>query len=150
MYHLFSGILDPIHFVSEGHPFSNVHIVCKQITNIWSSHILFNHYYQESVGQNQYTPLVSPRSFNCCTRIRIGHSHLSHKYLMQKESPPDCIFCNTNCSLTIKHIIENCTYFTSNRIAENITSVKLASGDNPNGNKQVLKYLNICNLYDLI
>jgi ribonuclease HI len=39
-------------------------------------------------------------------RIRIGHTHLTHSYLLKHETPPDCTHCN--CLLTVKHILLEC------------------------------------------
>ena len=46
-------------------------------------------------------------------RIRIGHSRLTHSFLMeQRNAPrPRCHFCRTNKILTIKHIMIKCQYF---------------------------------------
>ena len=47
-------------------------------------------------------------------RIRIGHSRLSHSFLMnQRNAPrPRCHFCRFNKELTIRHIMIKCQYFT--------------------------------------
>ena len=39
-------------------------------------------------------------------RIRIGHIHLTHFFLLKKEDPPKCIGCD--CRLTIEHILFDC------------------------------------------
>ena len=43
------------------------------------------------------------------TRLRIGHSRLTHSFLMKGEPPPECIGCNT--AFTIKHILLDCVDF---------------------------------------
>ena len=40
------------------------------------------------------------------TRIRIGHTHLTHCILLKGEDPPECIACD--CCLTVKHILFDC------------------------------------------
>ena len=41
------------------------------------------------------------------TRLRIGHSRLTHKhYLPNEDPPPECSPCNT--PLTIKHVLLEC------------------------------------------
>jgi ribonuclease HI len=40
------------------------------------------------------------------SRLRIGHTRLTHGYLMSREEPPMCTQCNT--VLTINHIISEC------------------------------------------
>ena len=39
-------------------------------------------------------------------RLRIGHSHITHSYLLKGEEEPQCIPCNAR--LTIKHILVDC------------------------------------------
>lgn len=52
------------------------------------------------------------------TRLRIGHSQITHKYLYEKENPPQCDLCNEQ--LTIDHIITKCTKYLDERRANNI------------------------------
>jgi hypothetical protein len=40
------------------------------------------------------------------TRCRIGHSQITHSFLLQREDPPECVFCQ--CPLTVKHILREC------------------------------------------
>ena len=42
------------------------------------------------------------------SRTRIGHSKLTHTYLLQGEKQPGCIFCD--CPLTVYHIFWDCLY----------------------------------------
>ena len=35
-------------------------------------------------------------------RVRIGHSYITHSYLLKKEDQPQCVACNS--PLTVKHI----------------------------------------------
>ena len=43
------------------------------------------------------------------TRLRIGHSHLTHSWLSAKQDAPECIQCNEY--LAIKHILLDCIDF---------------------------------------
>ncbi len=47
------------------------------------------------------------------TRLRIGHTRLTHAFLLKGEIPPECIGCNT--SFTIKHILIDCIDFADTR-----------------------------------
>ena len=40
------------------------------------------------------------------SRLRLGHSYLTHSYLLNGEPPPECVTCN--CRLTISHILVDC------------------------------------------
>ena len=39
-------------------------------------------------------------------RARIGHTYLTHAYLLRGEAMPRCIPCD--CALTVKHILVDC------------------------------------------
>ena len=39
-------------------------------------------------------------------RLHIGHSFLSHAYLLKREDPPECVPCHEH--LTIKHLLLDC------------------------------------------
>ena len=43
------------------------------------------------------------------TRCRIGHTRLTHAYLLTNEQPPFCISCNE--PFTVKHFLITCTEF---------------------------------------
>ncbi|XP_023227710.1 uncharacterized protein LOC111628199 [Centruroides sculpturatus] len=43
------------------------------------------------------------------TRLRIGHTRLTHQYFLKSNKQPACQYCN--CSLTIKHILLDCSAF---------------------------------------
>ena len=43
------------------------------------------------------------------TRLRIGHSYLTHSFLLKGEPPPECIGCNAR--YTVKHILLECVDF---------------------------------------
>ena len=40
------------------------------------------------------------------SRLRLGHSYLTHSYLLKGEPPPESVTCN--CRLTISHILVDC------------------------------------------
>ena len=56
-------------------------------------------------------------------RLRIGHTRLTHGYLMAKEDPPQCEMCNTN--ITIKHLLLSCQKYTNLRLKYFGSSPKL-------------------------
>jgi kelch-like protein 2/3 len=41
------------------------------------------------------------------TRLRIGHTRLTHSYLMSADSPPECTACK--CLLTVEHLLLECS-----------------------------------------
>lgn len=52
-------------------------------------------------------------------RLRLGHTKLTHGYLMAREDAPLCITCNE--SLTVRHIFENCRRYETLLHKHNIT-----------------------------
>ena len=52
---------------------------------------------------------IISRKERVLARIRIGHTHLTHCFLLKKEDPPKCIACD--CRLTVKHIFVECVFF---------------------------------------
>jgi ribonuclease HI len=71
-----------------------------------------------------------PRRDECIIhRLRIGHTHFTHAFLLKKEDPPECISCQL--PLTVEHILLNCVdfmlirrkYFTCMTLADLFTNV---------------------------
>ena len=57
------------------------------------------------------------------SRCRIGHTRLTHSYLLKKEDQPECIACQA--PLTIKHILIDCVDFAPIRsLYFNVQSLK--------------------------
>ncbi len=42
-------------------------------------------------------------------RIRMGHTYLTHSYLLEREDQPECVGCA--CPLTVQHIMIDCVEF---------------------------------------
>lgn len=83
------------------------------------------------------------------TRLRIGHTRLTHSYLLERSHPPVCDYCGTR--LTIEHILTDCRGFTKERQDCSIygTIVDIL-GNTSEREIAVLKYFKICNLTDKI
>ena len=47
-------------------------------------------------------------------RLRIGHTHLTHSFVLKREQPPQCTHCQV--PLTVQHILIDCTHFNSQRV----------------------------------
>ena len=47
------------------------------------------------------------------TRLRIGHTRLTHSYLLEREDQPLCIRCNE--PFTVKHFLIDCFEFSQVR-----------------------------------
>ena len=77
-------------------------------------------------------------------RCRIGHSHLTHSFLLKGEDPPMCIPCHA--PFTVKHILLDCidfepvrsTFYSANNLFDLFNHV---SGHN------ILSFLREINLF---
>ena len=63
------------------------------------------------------------------SRLRIGHTNVTHSYLMAGENPPVCPFCSSMTPLSIHHIFVDCEALTASRdrFFPNLSSVPLRS-----------------------
>lgn len=93
-------------------------------------------------------PAFNRRDSVVLSRIRIGHTHLTHGYLMSQDPQPICLICSTQ--ISIKHIIEECTLYRSERAIHNIYTLKQCSGDNEKHNEQILQFLKRIQIYNRI
>ena len=53
------------------------------------------------------------REESVLARVRIGHTHLTHCFLLNGEDPPQCTACD--CQLTVEHILFECVDFIESR-----------------------------------
>ncbi|XP_066256305.1 uncharacterized protein [Euwallacea similis] len=51
-------------------------------------------------------------------RLRIGHTKVTHSFLMARETPPNCITCNT--PLSCEHILITCPQYSQSRTLHRI------------------------------
>ncbi|XP_023212968.1 uncharacterized protein LOC111615764 [Centruroides sculpturatus] len=88
------------------------------------------------------------RSEVILSRLRIGHTRLTHQYLLKGEDQPPCQYCNY--TVSVKHILYNC--IASERIRrqhfEN-ACFKEILGQRPNLHK-LLNFLKVTNYYKQI
>lgn len=83
------------------------------------------------------------------TRLRIGHTRLTHGHFARREPASNCPTCGT--SLTVKHIIADCLKYDNLRKELNIAhSLFLALGDDTNELKKTVKFLTKTNLLNEI
>ncbi|CAI6366491.1 unnamed protein product [Macrosiphum euphorbiae] len=72
---------------------------------------------KKSISKWAYPENASRREQIVINRSRIGHSHITHSYLITKETPPLCDTCKT--PLTMAHIIIVCPKFSTARFLLN-------------------------------
>ena len=77
-------------------------------------------------------------------RLRIGHTRITHSYLLKREDQPKCIGCDT--SFTVKHFLLECTDFAAKRISSfQANNLKELFKDVPVG--YILPFLRQVNLF---
>ena len=59
-----------------------------------------------TVGIVKHSKNTSRYNSVLLNRLRIGHSRLTHSYLLHEDDPPTCQFCGI--PLTVKHILVEC------------------------------------------
>ncbi|XP_062541044.1 uncharacterized protein LOC134209082 [Armigeres subalbatus] len=94
--------------------------------------------YKKAIGKTRKESVI-------LARLRIGHTLLTHKYLLDKEDPPLCRICNN--LLTVKHIFVNCLELGRKRqeigLPDNLKEA-LADDEEAAG-KEFLKEINLLN-----
>ncbi|XP_023238543.1 uncharacterized protein LOC111637301 [Centruroides sculpturatus] len=85
------------------------------------------------------------RSEVILTRLRIGHTRLTHQYLLKGDDEPVCQHCN--CAVSVKHIFCNYVAFDQSRRQhfEN-ASFRDILGQRPNLDN-ILDFLKVINMY---
>lgn len=67
-----------------------------------------------SVGKRDFSGFQNRISEIKFTRLRLGHTKLTHKHLLLNEQQPVCEVCN--CIISIEHIITKCPKYETKRI----------------------------------
>ena len=65
--------------------------------------LLSNHATKPLIEEQPSAYRSVPRAEVVLCRLRLGHSYLTHSYLLKGEPPPECVTCK--CYLTISHIL---------------------------------------------
>lgn len=79
-------------------------------------------------------------------RLRIGHTLMTHKHILEKNEEPICEVCNT--AKTVKHVITECIKFEELRAENSIDhSLAVSLGPDEKEQRKTLKFLYDSNLY---
>jgi len=92
----------------------NLHF-SKVWQNQWNN-ITFNklRIIKEKIEDTNFVGIFNRRDEVVLHRARIGHTCLTHCYLLKSEEPPQCLVCS--CPLTVEHIFIHCSAFTTIRL----------------------------------
>lgn len=83
------------------------------------------------------------------TRLRIGHTRLTHSYLLEKTCQPVCRFCGTH--LTVHHILVDCIGFiTARRNCGIVGTFPEILANNDKKERAVIKFIKEIDLYKSI
>jgi hypothetical protein len=86
----------------------------------------------------------NPKHRRILSRLRIGHTRLTHSHLLEKSDPPSCTTCGV--PLTIPHILVDCLMFDTQRVNNNLgTTLELILS--PPYEEKLIKYLEETGLY---
>ena len=77
-------------------------------------------------------------------RARMGHTYLTHSYLLRGEDAPECIPCQS--LLTVKHILIHCVDFALAR-AKYYNAASLKQLFNTLDPRQIFSFLREINLF---
>jgi hypothetical protein len=109
------------------------HFVAKWQTR-WTN-VAFNKLLpiKKNVGDTKLKDIVKRRDELVLHRARIGHTYLTHGFLLKGEDQPECIPCQS--LLTVEHILLHCIhfshlrpkYFNVNTLSELFNTVPLSN-----------------------
>ena len=128
-------------------PFINRYVLSKWQTS-WNGAV-FNklHAIEPNIIKKSYIPRLSRKEDVVMTRLRMGHTRLTHSYLLQREEQPVCIGCNE--PLTVKHILVDCVDFSQTRnMFFRVNNLKQVFQDVPVDN--IMLFLKMIRLYNKI
>ena len=83
----------------------------QQRWDIYTHNKLFQ--IQPTLGEWRPAFRTSRREEVVISRLRIGHTRLTHSFILKQEPQPQCLTCQTTC--TVKHILIECRAFAVTR-----------------------------------
>ena len=131
-------------------PFSDFrHNISNYIKNCWQS--TWNtethnklHSINPKIGLGVPIHSLSRREDVVMTRLRLGHTHLTHTHLLSNSPNPICPTCGSD--LTINHILLTCPDLDIHRSSlSSLDSISKFFQDN--SSRAILNYLRNCNLF---
>jgi len=105
------------------------------------------HAIQPRVNQHQNNPRTSRRNEITISRLRIGHTRITHSHLLEGGPPPICIPCNQ--PLTVQHILIDCIDFQNSR-TKHYTSTNIKELLSTSQPSPILNFLKEIHLYSKI
>lgn len=106
-----------------------------------------------SIKSSVTAPLSLPsnrRSQILLSRLRIGHTRLTHQHLLTRSEAPVCDSCN--CQVTVQHVLVECVKFNENRVQCNLVPdmKKIIGNTSTVPIASLVNYLKLSELYHLL
>ena len=86
-------------------------VISENWQNLWNQQKNKNHLHQikkSILPWPNYQILRSRREESIITRLRLGHSGLTHSFIFLKLFPPTCQLCSSDAILTVHHLLSEC------------------------------------------
>jgi ribosomal protein L32 len=94
-------------------------------------------------------PKLNRKEETVLNRLRIGHTRITHDFLMAREDAPICQTCGT--ALTVKHIIADCLMYEHERVDHRISHhLDTALGPNQEKIIDLINFLKQTKLFNSI
>lgn len=122
--------------------------------NIWSTWENEWRQHQLQLRQIKSLPIKYPdrkcaSEQRVLTRLRIGHTRLTHSFIINKKPPPVCNYCGTQ--LTVQHIFIDCRGYTGQRTSCGINgSLGEILAFDAQREAKALKFIKDCDIYNEI
>ncbi|XP_060866918.1 uncharacterized protein LOC132942499 isoform X1 [Metopolophium dirhodum] len=117
--------------------------------NIWNFQNTKLNQVKQTVQRWRRNPNISTTNEKKLNRARIGHTRLTHEYIMSKGNPPICQSCGT--TITIKHIFEECRIYIQQREELNIShQIGASLGPNPENEINTIEFFKTTKLLKLL
>lgn len=113
---------------------------------IWTTNDLSKlHYSTSSIFEKP--PDAQIRKDQCAiTRLRIGHTNFTHRYLFEKSPKPVCEKCN--CPLSVEHLLVSCPQYRASREKYNLPQTLKKCLSDINESEKVIKYCKETKMYE--
>ena len=130
-----------------------IKIIKRNIKENWNNQWLKSkptqlHQIRDSIFELQPTCGTDRRLETVITRLRIGHSRLTHSHLITKTQPSTCNFCNSPYS--IRHLIMECTNTNDRRKVLKLTYDFKYNLNSTETIKNIILLLKETNVYKMI
>ncbi|XP_058828321.1 uncharacterized protein LOC131688172 [Topomyia yanbarensis] len=123
------------------------HCIVQHFNNHWRSS---TGYLQKIKGSiDKWTDHQNQTEQKVLSRLRVGHTRVTHPHTVSRADPPVCSSCNTR--LTVEHLLTNCLEFADLRRFYNIpTSIRDALSNDSTQEEVLLLFLKDANIFDAV